>query len=80
MTPLVELNGLSHGGSATRLPESNPGFSRLPLYYAPSGTGGGTAAGAGHGGARVAAESVKVCHGGSGGGGGEVEDHGSRCV
>ena len=76
-TPHVELNGLSHGGRLTRLPESNPGLSRLPLYYTPSGTGSSTAAGAGHGAARVCAESVKVCHGGSRDGGGEVEDHGA---
>ena len=76
-TPHVELNGLSHGGRLTRLPESNPGLSRLPLYYTPSDPRGGTAPGAGHGGGWIGAESVKVCHGGGGGGGGEVEDHGS---
>ena len=80
-TPLVELNRSSHGGPRRKAsaPEVYPGLALLALYGAPSGAGSGTAPGAGHGGTGALAQGVKVCHGGSGGGGGEVEDHGSRC-
>jgi len=75
----VQLSGLSHGAPRCQAsaPEVNPGLSLLALYGSPSGTGSGTAPGAGHGSIRALAQGMKVCHGGSGGGGGEVEDHGS---
>jgi len=70
---------LSHGAPRCQAsaPEIYPGLSLLALYGAPGSAGSGTAASAGHGSIRALAKGVKVCHGGSGGGGGEVEDHGS---
>ena len=78
--PTVQVNRLSHPGSATCLPESNPGFAFLALHHAPSGAGGSTAAMAWHGSIRALAQFQEVRDGGVGVSGREVEDHGLRCV